>query len=256
MSLIVKDLLFCYGKDAILKNLSIHLGKGEIGTLIGASGSGKSTFFKLLTGILPLQGGSITTFDLSGTASFQNIAYMMQEDMLLPWRTALSNILLVKELGYKSEKSDSEYIEEALHLIEEVGLKNYAHYYPGELSGGMRQRVALARALFQKRPILLLDEPFGALDVGIREQLYLLLRQLKQKYNTTILMITHDFRDALSLSDRLFLLKDGTIYKEWHVDSNRRQDLNYIGSIQREMQQLISQVYEDKATLESNRATV
>lgn len=238
MSLTVEDLTFSYENKIILENLSFTLKTEEIGTLIGASGSGKSTLFKLLTGLLPLHQGQIKIFDKVAPEGYHQIAYMMQQDMLLPWRTVLSNILLVSELGYDHDANET-LKNEALELLDEVDLGGCENMFPDELSGGMRQRVSLARALFQKRPLLLLDEPFGALDAGLREQMYRLLRAIKEKHQTTILMITHDFRDALTLSDRLFILEGGSITKEWTIPSINRQDLAYMGQIQQELQGLL-----------------
>jgi len=148
---------------------------------------------------------------------------MTQDDLMLPWRTVLENLLLVGELGRKQQSMDA-LKQEALRYLEEVGLKGWENAFPDQLSGGMRQRVSLTRALLQKRPLLLLDEPFGALDVGLREQMHTLLRSIREQYGTTILMVTHDFRDALSLSDRIFFLDEGRIGAEWTVSSTLRQD--------------------------------
>lgn len=214
----VQNVSFSYEKRSILKDLSLFLEAGQIGTLIGSSGSGKSTLFKLLTGLCQPHGGVISiNGDLKPQ---QNVAYMTQEDLLLPWRNVLSNVTLCMELG-KAAKDPSTLREEALTLLSELGLADYAHHFPDQLSGGMRQRVSLARALVQKRPLLLLDEPFAALDVILREHMYEILRGIRQKYGTTILMVTHDFRDALSLSDKIYLLSNGKISHEWTTSDSR-----------------------------------
>jgi ABC-type nitrate/sulfonate/bicarbonate transport system ATPase subunit len=234
MSLLIEQVSFAYQDQSILNHLSLSLATGEIGTLIGASGSGKSTLFKLMTGLLSPQSGYLQIQGLPYPKGCQSIAYMMQQDLLLPWRTILSNLLLVSELG-PSHFSSPFLKEEAKELLEEMGLKGCDQAYPDELSGGMRQRVSLARAILQRRPVLLLDEPFGALDVGVREQLYRLIRQIQQKQALTILMVTHDFRDALSLSDRIFLLKQGRIQQEWKVTSSQRKDGAQLGLLQQEL---------------------
>lgn len=234
MALIVENLSFSYPDKQVLKQLSFQLKKGEIGTLIGASGSGKSTLFKLLTGLLVPQEGNLFIQGKAPPEGCQQIAYMMQQDLLLPWRTALGNLLLAAELGSQTQSSQL-LKDEAMDLLEEIGLKGCENLYPDELSGGMRQRISLARALMQKRPLLLLDEPFGALDVGLREQMYILLRELQQKRGTTILMVTHDFRDALSLSDKIFLLMKGQIRQEWSISHLQRQDGAKMGLLQQEL---------------------
>lgn len=215
----LKDLSFYYEGEWLLKNISLQMKKGEIATLIGASGSGKTTLFKLVTGILKPHQGTIT---ISGeTRCNANVAYMMQEDLLLPWRTVLDNLLLISEL----EKIPNEVaLKSARGLLQEMELSQHADLFPHQLSGGMRQRVSLARALMHQKPLLLLDEPFNALDVILREQMYVLLRMIRRKFDTTILLVTHDFRDALTLSDHIFLLKNSCIHREWHISEETRND--------------------------------
>lgn len=208
----IQNLSFSFGKKEVLKNLTLTLESNEIVTLLGSSGSGKSTLFNILTGIWSYQNGAIH-FSANREKS---ISYMTQEDLLLPWRTVLDNLMLLFELG-KQKESNFSTKKEALEILSEMGLKNYADYYPHQLSGGMKQRISLVRALLQKRPLLLLDEPFGSLDVVMREKIYQQLRSIKDKRCCTIFLVTHDFRDALSLSDRILLLHDGSIYKTWEV---------------------------------------
>lgn len=216
----VKKVSFSYEKRKILSHLSLFLEAGQIGTLIGSSGSGKSTLFKLLTGLCEPEEGAIS---INGdTFLHKQVSCMMQEDLLLPWRNVLSNVTLCSELG--TEKIDLKQKQsEAKDLLRELGLGDYIFHFPDQLSGGMRQRVSLARALIQNRPLLLLDEPFAALDVLLREQMYDLLQTIRAKYGTTILLVTHDFRDALSLSDKIFLLSGGQISREW--DTSESEDL-------------------------------
>lgn len=234
----ISNIYFNYNRCFVIKNLCLQLQELEFATLIGASGSGKTTLFKLLTGLIDFHQGSIRILGGHPKERQQKISYMMQQDMLLPWRTVLDNVLIVNEIG--TDRAPAKAIQkEALELLEDVGLSHYVERYPEELSTGMRQRVSLARALLQKRPLLLLDEPFGALDVGYREQMYQLVKRLKEKYRMTVLMITHDFRDALSLSDRLFMLREGQIYKEWQIEDNQRQDLQAMALLQQELHQLL-----------------
>lgn len=213
----VNNISFSYSSSPILKQLSFMLEKGEIASLIGSSGSGKTTLFKLLAGILKPDEGSIE-IDEGGLP-----AYMTQQDLLLPWRTVIRNMTLLAELGTRPESSLEQH-DEAAALLAEMGLAGYEHYFPDELSGGMRQRVSLARALMQKRPLLLLDEPFASLDVSLREQMYQLLRTIQEKRKTTILLVTHDFRDAATLSNQIFFLDNGEIKNQWKIGDEERAD--------------------------------
>lgn len=210
------NISFSYGHKRILRDVSFEVGPGEICTVIGSSGAGKTTLFRLLTGLLTPDDGTIEIAGSLQTGSCQQISYMMQEDLLLPWRTALENVALPRELG-KREYSTKDIYEEASSLLNEVGLHGRQDHFPDQLSGGMKQLVSLARALIQKNPLILLDEPFSPLDVALREKMYLLLKRLAMQKKIAFLMITHDFRDALALSDRIYLLSEGTIKQEWTI---------------------------------------
>ncbi len=205
MSLEIQNLSYSYDDHQVLKELSLRLESGEIGALIGVSGSGKSTLLKIIAGLLPLQKGTLFKSD--------ECAYMTQENLLLPWRTVMGNLLLLAELGLGKVIPPSE-IEE---LLRDMGLSGCEPLYPAQLSVGMRQRVALAQTLLMKRPLLLLDEPFNSLDFVLRERMYELLKEINRKRRTTMLMVTHDFHDAMTLADRIFLLSEGKIAKEWTV---------------------------------------
>ena len=240
MMLLIDQISFSYEKTSLLHDVSFSMASGEIVTLIGASGSGKTTLFKLVTGLEIPQKGLITIGSQQQPAAHAEVAYMMQEDLLLPWRSILSNLILPSELG--KHKQSREVVEaEALELLKEMELSHCAEMFPEQLSSGMRQRVSLARALMQRRPLLLLDEPFSALDVALREHMYDILRGINKRYGTTILMVTHDFRDALSLSDRILLMSQGTIAHEWQVPDAKREDPYFIGLLLEEMRKKIKQ---------------
>jgi ABC-type nitrate/sulfonate/bicarbonate transport system ATPase subunit len=226
----VDKLKYSIGSKQILKGVSFSLKEKEIAALIGPSGSGKTTLFKLLTGMLPLQSGTIEIKGLHVPEAYNQTTYMMQENLLLPWRTVLGNMTLTAELGQQT-RPKKELLEEAEELLSEIGLPDCGNKYPSELSGGMKQRVSLARALMHRRPLLLLDEPFGGLDIYLREQMYDLLRQIQKKHGTTILLVTHDFRDALTLCDRIFRLGNGIIADEWKIYPEQRQSPDFIGTL-------------------------
>jgi NitT/TauT family transport system ATP-binding protein len=237
----LEDVSFEFGDKEVLKKVSFHVEPGSIVSLIGVSGSGKTTLFRLITDALKPSSGAIylsspkDPLNRISPQDAQNlITYMRQEDLLLKWRNVLENLLLFTEFGPHRDKYSP---KKACLLLEMVGLKGCETLYPHELSGGMRQRVSLARALLQDRPLLLLDEPFGSLDVIIREELYQLLTSINKEQKKTILLVTHDFRDALTLSDRIIVLHQGKIEREFEVDENLRKDpkrVEYLNSQIRE----------------------
>lgn len=234
----MQDICFLYEGAPLLSHVSLHLKQGEIATLIGASGTGKTTCLKLITGLLKPHQGQISIGGQPLPEGHGNVSYMMQEDLLLPWRNVLQNMTLTAELG-KQTKSIEPLRQKASALLKEIDMEGCEEMFPHQLSGGMRQRVALARALLQNRPLLLMDEPFGSLDVSLREHMYTLLRNIRNKYGTTILFVTHDFRDALSLSDRIFLLINCTIEKEWHITNEIRHNPHSSSAILEEMRLLL-----------------
>lgn len=219
----VENLCFKHGSRTILHDLSLALKEGESVSLIGTSGSGKTTLFKILTGLLALQHGTVAINNLPLSKGKKHITYMMQDTLLLPWRSVRRNITLVNELG---PEPSSSFINDKVadDVLAKLGISEYADMLPMELSGGLKQRVALARALTQQRPLLLLDEPFNSLDVSTREQLYALLRKVQKEFQLTTLMVTHDFHDALALSDRILCLGRGSIVKSWIITPEIRQD--------------------------------
>lgn len=240
----INHLNFSYGGKKILKDLHLSLAKGEIGTLLGPSGAGKSTLFKTVTGLCTAYSGSIEINGDILPKAHDHIACLMQNDLLLPWRDVLDNATLLSELG-KQQKSD---LKDVFALLEELQLSKAARFFPDELSAGMQQRVLLARALLQKRPLLLLDEPFSNLDAILREQMYGLLQEIRSRYGTTILMITHDFRDALSFSDRIFVLMEGRISFETEVAKDNRDCKDLIAELRSHLHQ--SQACQSKLKIE------
>ncbi len=190
-------------KVKVLDNINFEVNENEFVTFIGPSGCGKSTILNIIAGFIQPDAGFIfldgkIVPDLSKIA-----AYMVQKDLLLPWRTVLGNALLGPEIRGEDLNSAR---QEAMALLESFGLQGFFNSYPDELSGGMRQRVALARTLLFKRPLLLLDEPFGALDAMTRFVMQNLLLRVHKKYKKTTILVTHDIDEALLLSDKIFVL--------------------------------------------------
>lgn len=201
----IDSLTFGYLDKPLLNHLTLSVKRGEIVSIIGPSGSGKTTLFKLIAGLCTANHGTIRASSLS---------YMMQEDLLLPWKTVLENVLFAFELKNIPKQSRRACEIQAMQLLQDVGLEGFEHYYPITLSGGMRQRVSLARSLLFQKPLLLLDEPFGAVDIFRRKDLYTLLKKIKEKYSLTILLITHDLRDAIELSHRIYYLDQGRLVEK------------------------------------------
>ncbi|GAA3640270.1 ABC transporter ATP-binding protein [Kineosporia mesophila] len=201
-ALSIKDLDVTLGGLPVVRGLDLHARAGEFVSILGPSGSGKSTTFGVLTGEVSADRGDvrITGDALHGGRS--RVAYMPQRDALLPWRTVLNNLTLGLEVRGTKRAAAREKVRP---LLEPFGLEGFENRYPAQLSGGMRQRAALLRTVAQEQPLLLLDEPFGALDALTRSQMQGWLENMWEKYRWTVVLITHDVREALFLSDRVYV---------------------------------------------------
>ncbi|WP_416827773.1 ABC transporter ATP-binding protein [Ectobacillus polymachus] len=188
----------------VLANINIEANEGEFIAILGPSGCGKTTLLSVIAGLLqPLQ-GTVTIENELVTKTSSKIGYMLQQDYLFPWKTLFENVVT----GLRITKS---YNEESrtftLNLLKEVGLQDVEHLYPSQLSGGMRQRAALVRTLATHPKLLLLDEPFSALDYQTKLKLEELVFSLLKKFQKTSILVTHDIEEAIAMSDRIFLLK-------------------------------------------------
>ena len=206
------------GTFAVLENVSLGIGRGEFVSLLGPSGGGKSTLLDILAGLEAPDAGQVRIAngeprDRPAEASLPGgplpvppppIADMQQKDLLLPWRTLWDNVLIAPELVSSAERRRVEPL--AAELLRAYGLDGFQKAYPAQLSGGMRQRAALIRTLLCEREILLLDEPFGALDAITRGRLQQLLLRVWREYGKTVLLVTHDVEEALLMSDRVVVL--------------------------------------------------
>lgn len=203
-----------------LDNISLAVNKGEFVSIIGPSGCGKTTLFNIISGLERPDGGSVLLEgrDITGQRSF--VSYMLQKDLLLPWRNVLDNCTLGLELQKMGRAKAREI---ACSLLAEFNLADYAMSYPSCLSGGMRQRAAFARTMLAGKEVLLLDEPFGALDAYTKSEMHLWLLQVWQKRRPTVLFITHDVEEAIFLSDRVFVFsaRPASIQLELAVDLPR-----------------------------------
>jgi len=186
----------------IFAGLDFTVGSGEIVSIVGRSGAGKSTLFNLISGLLPPQSGRVEIGPRADGAPGR-IAYMLQKDLLLPWRSVLENAVLGIELFRKVTRHD---IERARHMLARYGLGTVADAYPHSLSGGMRQRVALTRTLLVDPTLVLLDEPFSALDYETRLALEDDVMALRETNGTSVVLVTHDIEEAIAMSDRVIIL--------------------------------------------------
>ncbi|MDP4164617.1 MAG: ABC transporter ATP-binding protein, partial [Bacillota bacterium] len=215
------------GAKSIFRNISMDVKAGEFVSVIGASGSGKSNLFKLVSGLLEPDEGQIWIDGKQPEKRLGKVAFMPQKDLLLPWRTVLENVQLPLEIAKENTPSK---IAEIKEWLSRFGLADVENAYPNELSGGMRQRVAFLRTLMTNRDLLLLDEPFGALDSLTKRKMHSWLLGLWGDLQKTVLFITHDLEEALLLSDRIYLLTgdNGENVKEVTVSLPRPRNAELI----------------------------
>jgi NitT/TauT family transport system ATP-binding protein len=204
--------LLAEGKFAV-EDIDLRVGAGEFIAIVGPSGCGKSTFMKLATGLRKPSRGTILIDgrEVAGPLKITGMAF--QSSSLLPWRTTLDNVLLPLEIvePYRStfRARRDEYAAKASRLLQSVGLGGYEHKFPWELSGGMQQRASICRALIHEPKMLLLDEPFGALDAFTREELWCILRDLWAAQRFNVILVTHDLREAVFLADTVYVMSRG-----------------------------------------------
>lgn len=210
----VKNLSFSYENSVILKNISLTLEKGERISIVGSSGCGKTTLLKNIAGI---EG------DFQGEIIALKTSYMPQKDLLLPWRNILNNILLPVELNNEDLQAGE---KRALEYLEKLNLLEYANKFPQELSGGMKQRVSFIRTLITGSDILLLDEPFSALDAITKEDLQKWLLKLIKNLKKSMIFITHDINEAIFLSNRVLVCQNKPMNKliEFNIPKNLTLD--------------------------------
>ncbi|MGV6876017.1 ABC transporter ATP-binding protein [Pseudochelatococcus sp. B33] len=216
------------GPIVALQNVTFSARDGEFIAIVGPSGCGKSTLLKLLAGLIPPTAGEVRVNGEVVREPGKRVGIVFQSALLMPWRNILSNILLQVEVrGLRT----SDYIDSAHQLIELVGLTGFAEKRPYELSGGMQQRVGLCRALIHDPDLLLMDEPFGALDAMTREQMNTELQRIWMERKKTVLLITHSIAEAIYLADRVLVMssRPGRIIADLAVDLPRPRTLDMTG---------------------------
>ncbi len=207
-----------------LGGVDLRVREREFVSIVGPSGCGKSTLFNVLSGLLVPDGGRVVIDGKDVTGATGHVGYMFQKDLLVPWRTVVGNIVLGAALSRGVRREDE---AEARDLVGRYGLAGFAEHYPHALSGGMRQRVALMRTLAVHRDVLLLDEPFGALDSQTRLSMQQWLLEVWDELDRTVLFVTHDVDEAVFLADRVFVMtpRPGRIAAEIPVPIDRPRDL-------------------------------
>ncbi|MEM3754276.1 MAG: ABC transporter ATP-binding protein, partial [Candidatus Bathyarchaeia archaeon] len=221
-----------YGKHSstlAVKDVTQSVNEGEFISIIGPSGCGKSTLLKIVSGLLQPTKGEVYIKGIKVEGPQPGIGMAFQDPNLLPWRTAIKNVLLPIEI---LKEDLDKYKKKALELFKLVNLSGFEEKYPWELSGGMQQRVSLIRALIHEPDILLLDEPFGALDALTREEMNLELQKIWMAKKRTILFVTHSIQEAVFLSDRVVVMspRPGTIVHEEKIELKRPRSLEMIGN--------------------------
>jgi NitT/TauT family transport system ATP-binding protein len=215
-----------YGRGAAavkaIEDVSLGIRQGEFIAVVGPSGCGKSSLMKLISGLHPPLGGTLTVEGKPVTGPLKSVGMAFQNSNLLPWRKAIDNVLLPLEIVEPHRRAKA--------LLESVGLTGFTDKFPWELSGGMQQRTSICRALIHEPEILMLDEPFGALDAFTREELWCALRDLQAERRVTVMLVTHDLREAVFLADTVYVMssRPGRIVRRCEVNLPRPRDLEVL----------------------------
>jgi NitT/TauT family transport system ATP-binding protein len=235
------DVWLAYNDELLAQNhfavegINLQVSQGEFIAIVGPSGCGKSTFMKLTTGLRMPSIGRILIDGQPVTGPLKISGMAFQSPSLLPWRTTLDNVLLPLEIvePYRSnfKAKRKEYAERASRLLQKVGLGGYENKYPWELSGGMQQRASICRALIHEPKMLLLDEPFGALDAFTREELWCILRDLWTEQRFNVILVTHDLRESVFLADTVYVMSKSpgrfVVQREIDLPQPRELEITY-----------------------------
>jgi ABC-type nitrate/sulfonate/bicarbonate transport system ATPase subunit len=225
MSLRIEGVSHRFDGVEALAPVDLTVEDGEFVCIVGPSGCGKSTIFNIVSGLLTPTAGTVSLNGADILAKTGHVGYMLQKDLLLPWRTVLDNIVLGADVRGRASRED---LRSAAQMAQRYGLGAYLDHYPHALSGGMRQRVAVMRTLALDHPLMLLDEPFGALDSHTRMLMQQWLLQVWREQRKTILFVTHDIDEALFLGDRVVVMtpRPGRVQAVIPVDLPRPRDIH------------------------------
>jgi NitT/TauT family transport system ATP-binding protein len=224
-ALALSDISLRFGSHQVLSGVSLRVARGEFISVVGPTGCGKSTLLNLITGLLKPTGGTVEISGEPLKGISERVGYMLQQDALLPWKTALDNVAL--GLIFRNVAT-AQAREQAAHWLKVVGLAGAEAKYPHELSGGMKKRVAMAQSLILEPELILMDEPFSALDVHTRRLMENELLRLWTEHRATVVFITHDLEEAIALSDRVAVMAAGPgsrVIAEVDIDLPRPRDV-------------------------------
>lgn len=229
-----RDVSLVYGQNGqggpdtfAIRDVTMNIARGEFVAIVGPSGCGKTSLLKLLSGLMLPSQGTVSVAGQKVNGPLKNVGMAFQNPIMLPWRTTLENVLLPLEIvqPHKAHyrKDPKPYVEKAHDLLSTVGLTGFEHHQPWKLSGGMQQRASLCRSLIHEPEILLMDEPFGALDAFTREELWVTLQKLWEKRRCTVILVTHDLREAVFLANTVYVMskRPGQVVYRTEVDLSR-----------------------------------
>lgn len=229
-----------------LRNINLEIGEREFITIVGQSGCGKSTLLKLIVGLLPVSDGTIYFEDTEVKGPRNDIGMIFQQPVLLQWRTIFDNVMFPIEILHRKKK---DYEAEAHNLLELVGLTGFDDHSPWELSGGMQQRVSICRALIHDPKLLVMDEPFGALDAMTREEMGIELLRIWRERQKTVLFVTHSIRESIMLADRVVVMtpRPGEIAKIIDVElpRPRSEEMEFLPEFERHIQDIKDLIYQN-----------
>ena len=236
--------------NTALKNVHFQVNEGEFISILGPSGCGKTTLLSIIAGLIRPTSGEVTLENKSTFHQKNNIGYMLQQDYLFPWKTIEENILLGLKISNQLNKESK---ERTIQLLEKMGIHGVNHQYPNQLSGGMRQRVALVRTLATNPKLLLLDEPFSALDFQTKLKLEDLVFSTLKQFGKTAILVTHDIGEAIAMSDRIYLLSrnPGTVYKTFIVPDEIKKQLPFHARNTESFNELFQGIWKEMEKLEA-----